>query len=93
MASEITDRINYSTTDVLRVLNSLGDVVMDKFSDGNNFIEIKLFPGLKVASKYLSPDRSKSNLDLQNTEYVLSLSSTFTDDFRKKIRQLHKKVR
>lgn len=89
MAQEITNRIHYSTTDVLRVLNSLSDVVRDKFSDKDNFVELKLFPGLKVSSRYLSPEQSKSNLNMQNTEYILSISSTFTDDFRKKIRESH----
>lgn len=65
-------------------------MVKDKFSESNNPIELKLFPGLKVSSRYLSPEESKSNLKLQNTEHFLSLTSTFTDDFRKKIRELHK---
>ena len=73
------------------MLNSLGDVVSDKFSDGN-FIELKLFPGLKVSSKYLTPEQSKSNLNLQTTEFILSLSSVFTDDFRRKVRELHNKM-
>lgn len=61
----------------------------DKFSDKDNFVELKLFPGLKLSSRYLSPEQSKSNLNMQNTEYILSISSIFTDDFRKKIRELH----
>ena len=64
-------------------------MVRDKFSDEDNFVELKIFPGLKVSSKYLFPEQSKSNLNMQNTEYVLSLSSIFTDDFRKKIRESH----
>ncbi len=81
----------FSNNDIIKILSSLGDVVKDKFSDQNKFVEIKLFPGLKVSSKYLSPEQSKSNLtsNITNVDYVLNLSSTFTDDFRKKVRELH----
>lgn len=73
---------------MLRVLNSLGDVVKDKFSDSDEYVEIKLFPGLKVTSRYIPPEQSKSNLNLKNSS-ILSITSVFTDDFRKKVRKLH----
>lgn len=73
------------------ILNSLGDVIKEKFSDKENFVEIKIFPGLKVSSRYIPLDQSRSNLHINNAANVLSISSTFTDNFRKKIRDLHDK--
>ena len=76
----------------MRILSSLGDVVKDKFSDKDRYVEIKLFPGLKVTSKYITPEQSRSNLNLQNTKYIIRLSAVFTDDFKKNIRKLHNKI-
>lgn len=69
-------------------------MVKDKFSDSNNYVEIKLFPGLKVTSRYIPPEQSKSNLcnKIRKLDYVLNLSSNFTDDFRKKVRELHNQI-
>ena len=94
MANEISYKTGCSNNEIIRILNSLGDVVKDKFSDKDNYVEVKLFPGLKVTSRYIPPEQSKSNLyeNIGNLDYVLNLSSTFTDDFRKKIRELHKKI-
>lgn len=88
IANEIRDRIDCSSIDVLRVLNSLGDVVKDKFGDSDDYVELKIFPGLKVTSRYIPPEQSKSNLNLKSNS-ILSITSVFTDDFRKKIRELH----
>lgn len=49
---------------------------------------MRIFPGLKLTSKFITPEESKSNLKLQS-DSILSLSATFTDDFRKKIRKSH----
>lgn len=88
IANEIRNRIDCSSIDVLRVLNSLGDVVKDKFSDSDEYVELKIFPGLKVTSRYIPLEQSKSNLNLKNNS-ILSITSVFTDDFRKKVRELH----
>lgn len=66
-------------------------MVKDKFSDKDNYVEIKLFSGLKVTSRYIPPEESKSNLDISKLEYVLRLNATFSDRFRKDIRVLHNK--
>lgn len=66
-------------------------MVKDKFSDKNNYVEIKLFPGLKVTSKFIPSEQTVSkNLNI-NTEESLFLSASFSDDFRKKIRRQHNK--
>ena len=65
-------------------------MVKDKFSDSDDYVEIKLFPGLKVTSKYIPPEQSKSNLDISNVDFVLSLNALFSDRFRKEVRNLHK---
>lgn len=88
IANEIRDRIDCSSIDVLRVLNSLGDVVKDKFGDSDDYVELKIFPGLKVTSRYIPLEQSKSNLNLKSNS-ILSITSVFTDDFRKKVRELH----
>ena len=46
IAEEIHRKTGYSPDDITNILKSLGDVVKDKVSDGDN-VEIKLFPGLK----------------------------------------------
>ncbi len=64
----------------------------DKFSDKNNYVEIKLFPGLKVTSRYIPPEQSKSNLNISKSDFILKLNATFSDYFRKEIRDLHRKI-
>ena len=81
-----------SIDEISKVLNSLGNVVKDKFSDSDDYVEIKLFPGLKVTSRYIPPEQSKSNLDISNLDFILSLNATFSDRFRKEIREKHKNV-
>ena len=63
-------------------------MVKDKFSDSDEYVELKIFPGLKVTSRYIPLEQSKSNLNLKNNS-ILSITSVFTDDFRKKVRELH----
>ena len=77
----------------MKILNSLGNVVKDKFSDSDDYVEIKLFPGLKVTSKYIPPEQSKSNLDISHVDFVLSLNASFSDRFRNEVRNLHKEHR
>lgn len=52
-------------------------------------MEIKLFPGLKVSSRYLLPEQSRSNLDIAKADYILSLRAAFSDYFKKEVRALH----
>ena len=35
-------------------------MVKDKFSDSNNYVEIKLFPGLKVTSRFIPFEQTVS---------------------------------
>ena len=88
--NDIHNRTGFSSNDISKIINSLGDVVKDKFSDKDNNVEIKLFPGLKVTSRYIPPDQSKSNLDISKLDFVLSLNAIFSDYFRKEIRMLHR---
>lgn len=88
---EIHKKTGCSSSEIHTVINALGDVVKDKFSDMDSYVELKIFPGLKVISKYIQPEQSKSNLNLDN-KFVLSLSSVFTDDFRKKVKELHNSI-
>ena len=89
---EIHKDTGCSIYEISKVLNSLGNVVKDKFSDSDDYVEIKLFPGLKVTSRYIPPEQSKSNLDISNLDFILSLNATFSDRFRKEIREKHKNV-
>ena len=86
---EIHDRTGCSANDIAKVLNSLADVVKDKFSDRDDYVEIKVFPGLKVTSRYIPPEQSKSNLNISGVGSILSLNAKFSDYFRKEIRKLH----
>ena len=90
--SEIHNVTGCSIDEIAKVLNSLGNVVKDKFSDSDDYVEIKLFPGLKVTSRYIPPEQSKSNLDISNLDFILSLNAAFSDRFRKEIREKHKNV-
>lgn len=92
IADAIRQKTGCSNNDILRVLNSLGDVVKEKFSDMDNWVEIKLFPGLKVTSKYIPSDQSVSKRLNIDSNYSIFMSAIFTDDFRKKVRELHKKM-
>ena len=67
-------------------------MVKDKFSDRDDYVEIKLFPGLKVTSRFMPSEQTVSKRLNINSEESLFLSASFTDDFRKKIREQHKNV-
>ena len=91
--NEIVKEINLKTgcslTDIYKITNALGDVVKDKFSDKDNYVELKLFPGLKVTSRYIPSEQSVSKRLNINSNYSIFMSAVFTDDFRKKVRKLH----
>ena len=91
--NEIVKEINLKTgcslTDIYKITNALGDVVKDKFSDKDNYVELKLFPGLKVTSRYIPSEQSVSKRLNINSNSSIFMSAVFTDDFRKKVRELH----
>ena len=91
--NEIVKEINLKTgcslTDIYKITNALGDVVKDNSSDKDNYVELKLFPGLKVTSRYIPSEQSVSKRLNINSNYSIFMSAVFTDDFRKKVRELH----
>ena len=90
--NSIHDDTGCSILDITKILNSLGSVVKDKVSDSNNYVEIKLFPGLKVTSRFIPSEQTVSKRLNIDSEESLFLTASFTDDFRKKIRKQHKNV-
>ena len=78
-----------SIDEISKVLNSLGNVVKDKFSDSDDYVEIKLFPGLKVTSRYIPPEQFTSNLGISNMDSVLMLNAEFSKNFKNKIKEQH----
>lgn len=86
---EINQKTGCSLIDIYKITNALGDVVKDKFSDKDNYVELKLFPGLKVTSRYIPSEQSVSKRLNINSNYSIFMSAVFTDDFRKKVRELH----
>jgi hypothetical protein len=80
-----------STDEIYKVLNTLGDVVKDKFSDCDDYVEINIFPGLKITSRYIPTEQTVSkNLVIQSKESMY-LKASFSKDFRRKIKELHSK--
>ena len=71
-----------SIDEISKVLNSLGNVVKDKFSDSDDYVEIKLFPGLKVTSRFIPSEQTVSKRLNIDSEESLFLTASFTDDFR-----------
>ena len=67
-------------------------MVKDKFSDSDDCVEIKLFPGLKVTSRFIPSEQTVSKRLNIDSEESLFLTASFTDDFRKKIRKQHKNI-
>ena len=88
IAEEIHRKTGYSPDDITNILKSLGDVVKDKVSDGDN-VEIKLFPGLKVTSKHIPPEQFHSNLGISNMKSILILNAEFSKHFKQKIKDKH----
>lgn len=92
---EIINIISQSTgcsiRDITNILNSLCSVVKDKFSDGDRFVEMKLFPGLKITSRYVPAEQANSNLAAYiKSGDMLLLSAEFSRRFKDSIRSLHK---
>ena len=79
-----------SADDISNILNALGDVVKDRFGDGNNNVEIKLFPGLKISSSFIPHEQFVSHLGISNIDSVLKLNAEFSKRFRKEIKNKHK---
>ena len=87
--NEIHKDTGCSIYEISKILNSLGNVVKDKFSDSNDYVEIKLFPGLKVTSRYIPPEQFTSNLGISNMDSVLMLNAEFSKNFKNKIKEQH----
>ena len=87
--SEIHNVTGCSIDEISKVLNSLGNVVKDKFSDSDDCVEIKLFPGLKVTSRYIPPEQFTSNLGISNMNSILILNAEFSKNFKNKIKEQH----
>lgn len=92
MADAIKKKTGCRTDDILRILNSLGDVVKEKFGGNDDYVEIKIFPGLKIVSKRVPSDKSVSQRLNIGSGCSIFMSANFTDDFRKKVKQIHKSI-
>ena len=86
---EIHKDTGCSVYEISKILNSLGNVVKDKFSDSDDCVEIKLFPGLKVTSRYIPPEQFTSNLGISNMNSILILNAEFSKNFKNKIKEQH----
>ena len=64
-------------------------MVKDKFSDSDEYVELKIFPGLKVTSRYIPPEQFTSNLGISNMDSVLMLNAEFSKNFKNKIKEQH----
>lgn len=89
---EIHNATGCSIREINCILNSLRNVVREKLSDRDNNSEIKIFPGLKVSSRYIPAEQS--NLNLCNngtikTDYLLYLNGEFSNRFKREIKQAH----
>lgn len=85
--SEIHNRTNCSIYEISLILNSLENIVKDKFASNKDYVEIKLFPGLKLISKQVPQQQFKSNLGILNTSPVLILCAEFSRSFKDKIKE------
>lgn len=86
--SDVSNDTGYSINEVSRVINSMSKVVREKLAVSNN-MEIQLFPGLKLNSRYIPTNESVSKRLNIKSDYSLFLSANFTDDFKRKVRILH----
>ena len=92
---EIHKDTGCSVYEISKILNSLGNVVKDKFSDKDKYVEIKLFPGLKVTSRYIPLEQSSLNLchnGMITSDYLLYLDGEFSNRFKNEIKEKHKNV-
>ena len=70
-------------------------MVKYKFSDKDKYVEIKLFPGLKVTSRYIPLEQSSLNLcnnGMITSDYLLYLNGEFSNRFKNEIKEKHKDV-
>ena len=70
-------------------------MVKDKFSDKDKYVEIKLFPGLKVTSRYIPLEQSSLNLcnnGMITSDYLLYLDGEFSNRFKNELKEKHKNV-
>ena len=70
-------------------------MVKDKFSDKDKYVEIKLFPGLKVTSRYIPLEQSSLNLcnnGMITSDYLLYLNGEFSNRFKNEIKEKHKNI-
>lgn len=92
---EIHKNTGCSIRDINCILDSLRNVVKDKFSDLNKNVEIKLFPGLKVTSRYIQLEQSNLNLCNNGTitsDYLLYLNGEFSNRFKNEIKETHNRL-
>lgn len=87
IADAIREKTGCSHTEVTKILNSLGEVVIEKFSGAEDSVELKIFPGLKVSSKHIPSAQSVSRRLGIESDFSIFMSAVFTDDFRKKVRR------
>lgn len=91
--NQIQNDTGCSARDISRILSSLRDLVKDKFSDSEGG-ELKIFPGLKVTSRYIPTEQSNLNFcnnGTINSDFLLYLDGEFSHRFKEEIKQLHKK--
>lgn len=76
------------------VLNGIRNVILEKFGNRYDCVEIKLFPGLKISSKYISSKDSNLSLcksgDIKS-DMLLYLNSDFSKNFKNEIYNIHRK--
>ena len=92
---EIHKNTGYSIRDISNILGSLRNVVKDKFSDLDKNVEIKLFPGLKITSRYVPLEQSNLNLCNNGTitsDYLLYLNGEFSNRFKNEIKETHSRL-
>lgn len=90
--NQIQNDTGCSARDIGRILSSLRDLVKDKLSDGEDS-ELKIFPGLKVTSRYIPTEQSNLNFcnnGTINSDFLLYLDGEFSHRFKEEIKQLHK---
>ena len=67
-------------------------LIKDKLRDGEDS-ELKIFPGLKITSRYIPTEQSNLNLcnnGMINSDFLLYLNGEFSHRFKEEIKQLHK---
>ena len=90
--NQIQNDTGCSARDIGRILSSLRDLVKDKLSDSEDS-ELKIFPGLKVTSRYIPTEQSNltfCNTGTINSDFLLYLNGEFSHRFKEEIKQLHK---